>query len=78
MLGDAGFTIVNVDATVVIQEVRMAAHRDQMVTRVAEALSLDPAQVSVKATTTDRLGFAGRGEGAAGIAVALVDGGPSR
>ncbi len=78
LLGDAGFTIVNVDATVVIQEVRMAAHRDQMVTRVAEALSLDPAQVSVKATTTDRLGFAGRGEGAAGIAVALVDGGPSR
>jgi 2-C-methyl-D-erythritol 2,4-cyclodiphosphate synthase len=78
LLADAGFTIVNVDAMVVIQNVRMAPHRQQMAECVAAALSIDPAQVSVKATTTDHLGFAGRGEGAAGIAVVLVDGGLSR
>ncbi|HEX2178522.1 MAG TPA: 2-C-methyl-D-erythritol 2,4-cyclodiphosphate synthase [Actinomycetota bacterium] len=78
LLAGAGFTIVNVDATVVIQEVRMAPYRRQMAECVAAALGIEPAQVSVKATTTDHLGFAGRGEGAAGLAVALVDGGPSR
>lgn len=78
LLADAGFTIVNVDATVVIQNVRMAPHRQQMAECVAAALSIDPGQVSVKATTTDHLGFAGRGEGAAGIAVVLVDGGLTR
>jgi 2-C-methyl-D-erythritol 2,4-cyclodiphosphate synthase len=73
LLADAGFTIVNIDATVVIQSVRMAPHRLEMIGRVAEALSLDPGQVSVKSTTTDLLGFAGRGEGAAGIAIALIE-----
>ncbi|MEX0790690.1 MAG: 2-C-methyl-D-erythritol 2,4-cyclodiphosphate synthase [Actinomycetota bacterium] len=78
LLADAGFTIVNVDVTVVIQNVRMAPHRLEMVSRVAGALSVEPGRVSVKSTTTDLLGFAGRGEGAAGIAVALVEGGPGR
>lgn len=77
LLTEAGFTIVNVDATVVIQQVRVAPHREAMVQRLAEALGLHPAQVSVKATTTDHLGFTGRAEGAAGVAVALVDGGPA-
>lgn len=75
LLADAGFTIVNVDATVVIQEVRMAPYRQQMAENIAGALSIDPSLVSVKATTTDHLGFTGRGEGAAGVAAALVDGG---
>ena len=78
LLADAGFTIVNIDATVVIQNVRMTPHRLEMVSRIAGALSIDPSRVSVKSSTTDHLGFAGRGEGAAGIAVALVDGGPDR
>jgi 2-C-methyl-D-erythritol 2,4-cyclodiphosphate synthase len=73
LIADAGFTIVNVDATVVIQNVRMAPHRPEMISRVAEALSLEPSRVSVKSTTTDLLGFAGRGEGAAGIAIALIE-----
>lgn len=76
LLADAGCSIVNVDATVVIQQVRIGPHRQEMARRVAEALSLDPDRVSIKATTTDHLGFAGRGEGAAGIAVVLVEGGP--
>jgi 2-C-methyl-D-erythritol 2,4-cyclodiphosphate synthase len=73
LVADSGFTIVNVDATVVIQNVRMAPHRPEMISRVAEALSLEPSRVSVKSTTTDLLGFAGRGEGAAGIAIALIE-----
>lgn len=76
LLAGAGFTIVNVDVTVVIQNVRIAPHRLEMVSRVAGALGVDAGRVSVKSTTTDHLGFAGKGEGAAGIAVALVDAGP--
>ncbi|HVL51810.1 MAG TPA: 2-C-methyl-D-erythritol 2,4-cyclodiphosphate synthase [Actinomycetota bacterium] len=73
LLAGSGFSIVNVDATVVIQQVRMAPYREEMVTRVAAALGVDRARVSVKATTTDHLGFTGRNEGVAGLAVALVD-----
>lgn len=78
LLADAGFSIVNIDATVVIQSVRMAPHREEMAGRMAEALGIEASQVSVKATTTDHLGFAGRGEGAASLAVAMVNGGPDR
>lgn len=73
LLTTAGFRVVNVDVTAVIQNVRVAPHRDEMRSQIAAALGLDRASVSVKATTTDRLGFAGRGEGAQAIAVALVE-----
>jgi 2-C-methyl-D-erythritol 2,4-cyclodiphosphate synthase len=73
LLADAGYSIVNVDSVVIIQQVRIAGHRRAMAEKIAEALSIDPSCVSVKATTTDRLGFTGRSEGAAGMAVALVD-----
>ncbi|MBW3591226.1 MAG: 2-C-methyl-D-erythritol 2,4-cyclodiphosphate synthase [Actinobacteria bacterium] len=73
LLTDAGYRVVNVDATVIIQEVRVAPHREGMIRKVAGALGIEEAQVSVKATTTDHLGFAGRGEGAAAMAVALID-----
>lgn len=73
MLVDRGFSIVNIDATVVIQNVRMSPYRQEMIARVAGALGIDPGRVSVKSTTTDHLGFAGRGEGAAGLAVAMVE-----
>jgi 2-C-methyl-D-erythritol 2,4-cyclodiphosphate synthase len=73
LLADAGYRIVNIDATVIIQHVRVAGHRRAMAGKIAEALSIDPSRVNVKATTTDGLGFAGRAEGAAGMAVALVD-----
>ncbi|HEY8200563.1 MAG TPA: 2-C-methyl-D-erythritol 2,4-cyclodiphosphate synthase [Actinomycetota bacterium] len=73
LLAAAGFRIANVDVTAVIQDVRVGPHRQEMRSRIAGALGLDPGAVSVKATTTDRLGFAGRGEGAEAIAVALVE-----
>lgn len=75
LLAAAGFSIVNVDATVVIQEARIAPHRQLMIARIAQALGLPPSRVSVKATTTDGLGFAGRREGSAGLAIALLEGG---
>lgn len=74
LLSDAGFEIVNIDSTVVAQVPRLAPYIDQMVTNVSAALGIEPAMVSVKATTSDGLGFTGRGEGIACFSVALVQG----
>ncbi|MCC7549056.1 MAG: 2-C-methyl-D-erythritol 2,4-cyclodiphosphate synthase [Burkholderiales bacterium] len=67
-----GWTIGNVDATVIAQAPRMASHIPAMVQAIAGALALQPGQVNVKAKTTERLGFTGRGEGIAADAVALI------
>ncbi|MGH2735024.1 MAG: 2-C-methyl-D-erythritol 2,4-cyclodiphosphate synthase [Actinomycetota bacterium] len=64
--------IVNVDATVVAQRPRLAPHRAAMVISLEQALAVDAGIVSVKATTTDGLGFTGRGEGIAALAVVLM------
>jgi 2-C-methyl-D-erythritol 2,4-cyclodiphosphate synthase len=69
---DAGWQVGQVDATVVVQDVRIAPHRDLMRDRLAGALSVGREAVSVKATTTDGLGFIGRGEGVAAVAVVTV------
>ena len=69
---EAGFTLVNADCVVIGEEPRIAPHRAEMCRRLAEALSVEPGLVNVRATTTDRLGFAGRGEGIAAEAVALL------
>jgi 2-C-methyl-D-erythritol 2,4-cyclodiphosphate synthase len=67
-----GWAIVNVDAIVIMQAPRLAPHRDAMRECLAAALGVNRARVTVRASTTDRLGFAGRGEGAACQAVALL------
>ena len=72
-LRETGWAVVNVDATVVAREPRLAPHRKEMATRIAEAVQTDANAVSVKATTTDGLGFTGRGEGVACMAVALIE-----
>jgi 2-C-methyl-D-erythritol 2,4-cyclodiphosphate synthase len=69
----AGYRIVNVDATIVAQEPRMAPHVARMIGNIATDLGLQPAAVSVKATTTERLGAIGRGEGIAAQAIALIE-----
>ena len=69
----AGYRIVNIDATVVGERPRVAPRAAEMRRLLAAALSLDPGSVSVKATTTDRLGAIGRGEGIAALAVALLE-----
>ena len=68
----AGFELVNADCVVIGEEPRIAPHRDAMRARLAGALGVDRGQVTVRATTTDRLGFTGRGEGLAAQAVALL------
>ena len=70
-----GFRIMNVDATVVAQRPKLAPHIPLMRERIAEAAGVAPSRVSVKATTTEKLGFAGREEGIAAYAVACIEGG---
>jgi 2-C-methyl-D-erythritol 2,4-cyclodiphosphate synthase len=68
-----GFKIVNVDATIVAEAPRMAPHVARMIGNIAADLGVQPAAINVKATTTEQLGFIGRGEGIAALAVALID-----
>jgi 2-C-methyl-D-erythritol 2,4-cyclodiphosphate synthase len=70
---EAGFVLVNADCVLVGEEPRVAEHREEMRHRLAGAMSVEPERVNVRATTTDRLGFAGRGEGLAAQAVALLE-----
>ena len=69
---DEGWELINADCVLVGEEPRLAPHRDEMRRRLAEALDVEPELVAVRATTTDGLGFAGRGEGLAAQAVALL------
>ena len=66
--------VVNVDATIIAQAPRMAPHIPRMIGNIASDLGVAPAAINIKATTTEQLGFTGRGEGIAATAVALVDG----
>lgn len=68
----AGFAPVNVDATIIAQAPKMAPHISAMVANIASDLALAPGAVNVKAKTTEWLGFAGRGEGIAAEAIALL------
>ena len=72
LLDSEGLRVGNVDATVIAQTVRIAPHRQQMRENLAAAMKIDVHRVSVKATTTDSLGFLGRDEGIAATAIALV------
>jgi 2-C-methyl-D-erythritol 2,4-cyclodiphosphate synthase len=65
--------VVNVDATVIAQAPRLAPHFAAMTQNIAADLSIAPAAVNLKATTTEGLGFTGRGEGIAAMAVALIE-----
>ena len=67
-----GWDLANADVVLIGEEPRLAPHRDAMRARLAGALGVDPALVAVRATTTDGLGFTGRGEGLAAQAVALL------
>jgi len=67
------YRIVNVDATILAQAPRMAPHVPQMIANIASDLGIDPGAVSIKATTTEHLGFIGRAEGIAAQAIALIE-----
>jgi 2-C-methyl-D-erythritol 2,4-cyclodiphosphate synthase len=68
----AGFELVNADCILIGEEPRIAARRGEMLERLAGALGVDRDRINVRATTTDRLGFTGRGEGLAAQTVALL------
>jgi len=69
----AGYAVVNIDCTIIAQAPKMAPHVAAMVAHIASDCGVDVACVNVKAKTTERLGFAGRGEGIAAEAVALLE-----
>ena len=73
LLGDAGYSIVNLDATIIAQAPRMAPHVPAMIANIATDLGIDPGRVNIKAKTTEKLGFTGRGDGIAAQAIALVE-----
>ena len=73
MLAAAGFAIVNVDSTIIAQAPRMAPHIPAMVANVAADLGIRGDQINVKAKTTERLGFTGRGEGIAAEAIVAIE-----
>jgi 2-C-methyl-D-erythritol 2,4-cyclodiphosphate synthase len=69
---EAGFELANADCVLIGEEPRIAPVRETMQARLTEAMGVERGLVTVRATTTDRLGFTGRGEGLAAIAVALL------
>ena len=72
LIANAGFRVGNVDATLIAQAPKMAPHIPQMVENIAADLGVAINAINVKATTTEKLGFTGRGEGIAAQAVALL------
>ena len=73
LAGNKGYRIVNLDATIVAQRPKLAPYIREMCANIAEALDADLDRVNVKATTTEELGFSGRGEGIASYAVVLLE-----
>ena len=72
MIREAGFEVQNLDSTVVAQAPKLAPHVQTMIATIADAMEVSPLQVSVKATTTEGMGFAGSGEGIAAYAVVAL------
>jgi 2-C-methyl-D-erythritol 2,4-cyclodiphosphate synthase len=73
LVAEAGYRLGSVDATVIAETLRVAPNRDAIRLALADRLGVDPASVSVKATTTDGLGFLGRDEGIAAMAVVVLE-----
>ena len=73
LLRNEGYKVGNVDITIALQRPKLRPHIDQMRERLAEVMGVEVGAVSVKATTTEKLGFTGREEGVAAYAVALVE-----
>lgn len=73
VLAAKGASIVNIDATLIAEEPKISPHLAAMKTALSEALSLPPERIGIKATTNEGMGFLGRGEGIAAMAVASVE-----
>ena len=73
LLIDRGFRIVNLDATVFAEAPKLAPHRQDMQTILAETMNISPSEVNIKATTTEGLGVIGKGKGIGAMCIALID-----
>ncbi|MGN6312264.1 MAG: 2-C-methyl-D-erythritol 2,4-cyclodiphosphate synthase [Rhodanobacteraceae bacterium] len=76
LVRERGHALGNADITVICEKPKLAPHIEAMRSRIASAMQCDVDAISVKATTTEKLGFAGRGEGIAAMAVVLLQGSP--
>jgi len=72
LVTERGYKIANIDTTIVAQQPKLSPYIESMITNIAESLKINPNQVNIKATTTEYLGFAGREEGIAAYAIALL------
>lgn len=72
LLREKGWQIANTDLTIMTEKPKLSPHIDEMRAKLAEVMEIDIDRVSVKATTTEKLGFTGRGEGIASLASALI------
>ena len=75
LVKEKGFIVENIDSIIILQKPALTPHILQMQKNIAQILSMDLNQISVKATTTDKLGYIGKGEGIAASAVVLVSNG---
>ena len=73
LLQEQNYAVVNIDSTLVLEAPKIMPHAEQMRANISEALGITPAQISIKATTSEKLGFVGRKEGATAFAVALLN-----
>jgi len=72
MISDNGYSVVNIDVTVIAEQPKLGPYIDKMKANLSGALKIESDMISIKATTNERLGFIGRGEGMAAFAVALL------
>ncbi|MEH7235979.1 2-C-methyl-D-erythritol 2,4-cyclodiphosphate synthase [Bacillus sp. JJ1562] len=72
LVKEKGYKLGNIDCTIIAQKPKMAPYIEQIRERIAQLLEADPSQVNVKATTTEKLGFTGRGEGISAMATILL------
>ena len=73
LLSSSGWRVLDVDCVIIAQQPRLSPFRSEMQENIANALELQPSQVGIKATTSEHLGFEGRGEGISAHAVALLE-----
>ena len=72
-VADRGGEIINVDSSLIAEEPKILAHADEMKKNISQALGLDLVKIGIKATTNERMGFVGKGEGMAAMAIASVE-----
>lgn len=72
LLDEAGYSVVNVDATLVLQRPKIASFIPEMINNISKTLGIEEGRINVKATTEECLGFTGRGEGASAHAVSMI------